>query len=612
MGKAVCKFLRIVILLMPVLSFAQIDKPPLERTITLDLSGHSTKETLKMIEDLGDLIFAYRSDVIESSNWLTRSYVNKTVREILDDIFQGKLHYKVKGNYVLLRYSPKLDIHETIIEGYVSNLQTGEKVPFVSIYDSVSLISTVSNEYGYFLFKVKNTEQFDIITRKIGYKDTIIQWNQTGKGFLNIKIEPISLVSDTVKKGNPSIIERLKNSRLFNLSKKKEANIDNINDTLTKKSQFSVIPYVGTYGELSANTIVDYSFNLFGGINKSVKKAEIGGLFNIVLDTVNGFQMSGLFNAVGGPQKGFQLAGFTNLNASSFKGVQLAGVCNSATSNVNGVQVAGLWNLKRGIDTSHIYQFAGLFNYATQIDKGLQASGFVNIAKNEFSGLQIAGFSNNLLSDSKGTQVAGFINTVSKNYEGVQVAGFINVANQIKGVQLGVINVSDSINGIPIGFLSFSRKGFHQLEISTNEVMPFNLAFKTGVNQFYNIFTVGIQPTGDYPLWCYGYGVGTSFSMGNKSKLFLDLQSHNIHRIESYSDFFNLHNKLTLSYHFQLFKHIAIAVGPSYNVLLVNEHLTPLGSQLKKIAPYHFYDKTTTNNMNIRMWIGGYLAIKFF
>jgi len=539
---------------------AQVSLPPLERTITLDLSGSTIKEVLVKIEQEAAFSFAYRSSLIDKTSRLTRSYVSKTVREILDDIFQTTLGYKQKGNYVILRTRAKLNQREISIEGYFIDAKTKDKVPFVSIFDSVSLSSAVSDEYGYYLLKLNKKDSFNISTRKNGYQNKSIALSKIdGSQVVNIQVDPVELV-DAIIKDTLTFMQKLKNIKLFKPSSKQEANLKNIVTPLFQNTQISLIPYVGTNRQLSARTTVDYSFNIFGGINGGVRKAEIGGLFNINWDSVSHFQVAGLFNTVGGPQKGLQLAGLANLNISSFDGVQVGGLINRAKS---------------------------------------------------FNGIQVGGLVNNIADTSNGLQVAGLINMVNRTHRGVQVAGIINYAKKVEGVQIGFINLNDTINGVSIGFFNFSRKGYHQLEIAADEIFQSNISFKTGTHRFYNTFTAGYRFNDN--LWMYGYGIGTSFKTSKKSRLFLDLQATNIQEADQV-DYraFNLLNKLTLSYDFKLFSKGSMAIGPSYNIFLIENSNTERGAKLTNITPYNFYSSTNKNNFNVQMWLGAYVALRFF
>ena len=91
-------------------------------------------------------------------------------------------------------------------------------------------------------------------------------------------------------------------------------------------------------------------------------------------------------------------------------------------------------------------------------------------------------------------QVAGLFNFVAHEIQGAQIGALLNYAEKVKGVQVGLLNIADSVHGVPVGFLSFVAKGYHKIEISADEIFYTNLAFRTGVSQFYNIFTAGVKP----------------------------------------------------------------------------------------------------------------------
>ena len=593
-------------------SWSQENKnlPQLERTLNVSLESNSTKEALKIMEIQGDFSFAYKTTIIDSNQRLSRSYQNQTTREILDDIFQGGLTYQGKGNYIILRTSPKLKSQEVVLEGYILDLRTGEKIPFATVYDTVSFTSTVSDEYGHYSLKMINPSAIYLKAKKVGYLDTAMHINKTGTEILNIRLRPESTeVIEVPIVDSADFFSKLKNMKFLKISEERKANILNFKEQLRTKVQFSLVPTIGTNGMLSSSTVVDYSFNLIGGFNGGVRKAEIGGMFNIVVDTVQYFQAAGFMNAVGGYQQGVQLAGFTNLNNDSFKGAQFAGFLNSVRRDFHGIQAAGFGNLTVGKFDG--IQAAGFFNVKGDSGQIIQLAGFSNYAGNNTSGIQASGFVNYAGKNFSGIQAAGFVNYARKDFRGVQVAGFINVATNVKGVQLSFININDTISGVPIGFFSFSRKGLHQLEVSTNEFLPFQLAFKTGTKRFYNSF-IGAMRTGENskPIWAYGYGIGTSVGFSPRSSLFFDVQAMSLQKAKYTEN--NYLGKVTLSYQYQLKRKFAISAGPSFNVYTVREVSTQAGTDFSSIAPYNFYSKTFSSDVNVQMWVGGHIALRFF
>lgn len=302
-----------------------------------------------------------------------------------------------------------------------------------------------------------------------------------------------------------------------------------LSDTTSMEFQFSFIPYVGTNGMYSGNIVNDYSFNLLGGYSAGTTKLEMAGLFNINRNDMTGVQLAGLFNQVGGKVDGVQLAGLFNSNLDSAKGVQLAGLTNFSTGAVDGVQLAGI----------------------------------VNFSPKNLNGVQVAGVTNFTAADLEGTQVAGVLNFAAHNVKGSQV-GLVNFANKVNGFQLGLINYSDSISGVPVGFLSFVRAGYHTLEFSVNEVLPMNLAFRTGKREFYNIFFAGIRPeSSEQVTWTFGYGLGTSPRLGKKTFLNIEVSSEQLSQGGVRA--LNLINRGYLGAEFQATKRFAIFAGPTFN-----------------------------------------------
>ena len=631
MEKAATKFVQILCLCVLFLGGAvqaQVSTPPLERVVSVELSGQSTREALKLIETEGRFSFAYRTDIVDQSNMMTRAYVDQTVREILDDLFQGAISYKTKGNYIILRDNPKQNSSDVVLEGYIINAANEEKIAYASIYDTTTFASAVSNEYGHYTIKLSTKEDIYLTVRKAGFQDTTFQWRGEDPNVFSVRLQPeiVEPVVEpaTVEDSSETGSKKLKDMKFFKPSEEQKANLINFKNKLKRKVQFSVVPGVGTNGKLSGVTKVDYSINLLGGFNGGVRVAEVGALFNIDWDSVSYFQAAGIFNAVGGPQRGAQFAGFTNLNNDKFKGAQFAGFLNVVRQDIGGAQFAGFGNFMG--DSSKAVQAAGFGNFASHSSGGTQLAGFGNFAGNgylggqiagfgnfagnTYQGGQIAGFGNFAGKNSSGTQIAGFMNVADSNYTGGQIAGFINVAQKIKGTQLGFININDSIEGVPIGFFTFSRKGLHQLEISANEVFPVNLAFKTGTNQFYNIFSTGTRfDSGSAPTWNIGYGIGTSVRTSPRSRIFFDLQTLGLHRGGTGFDGSSL-NKLTVSYHFNIWDKVAIAAGPSMNVLVTNSTSTST-ADYGSLAPYNFYEHNS-GSVNTQMWVGGHLALRFF
>lgn len=347
-------------------------------------------------------------------------------------------------------------------------------------------------------------------------------------------------------------------------------------DTTSVSIQFSFVPFVGTNGTNSGNIINDVSFNLLGGYSAGTRAFEMAGLFNINRGNMTGVQLAGLFNQVGGKVDGVQLAGLFNSNLQSVRGVQLAGLTNFTAGSVDGVQLAGL------------------ANFSPNTVKGVQLAGLANFSGKSLEGSQIAGLANFTAHDVRGSQVAPF-----------------NYARKVDGFQLGIFNYADSMSGVPVGFISFVRTGYHTVEISANEVLPMNLALRTGKREFYNMLFAGIRPEINQEVtWAFGYGVGTSPRLGRN--VFLNIEASSEQLSKGRVEALNLVNKLYVGADFQLSKKLAVFAGPTLNFRVYDNSFDDHPTLFTYTNPRIRNENTHPENISSQWWWGFRAGFRIF
>lgn len=609
-------------------SAAQDRVPGLERVITISFTNERIDESLRMIGAAAKVTFSYKSSLLDKDRRITYGFRNATVREVLDQIFNGSIEYKERGRYIILVKSQKVSSKDSkVLSGYVVDEATGKRLENVSVYDPVSLESAVTDSYGYFSLEIRNptSEEIRLAINKRQYTDTLVVVPRSNRRLLNI---PIRVDTDKLGVFADSVSQKLRRFWLATRTATEQAvNMENISDTIYRSYQFSLLPFIGTNGKLSGNVINDYSLNVWGGYSLGNRKAEFAGLFNATRGNVNGFQSAGLVNGVVGEQRGVQLAGLANGTLGEANGVQLAGLANLNASSGKGVRGAGLINLSlEGSSATQLAglanvvlgdqrrtQAAGLFNVVTDDAGPAQIAGLFNFCGGSFSGAQVAGSINVAAKDVDGVQFSGLLNIAPKNMRGVQV-GLINFARWADGAQIGFINVSSQMKGLPFGFLSFVGKGYHKLEISADEVFYTNIAFRTGVRQFYNILTVGAQPQSferEKTLWSFGYGVGTAPKLARWLYLNFDLTSSQIVDGNSIEKI-NLLNKLYAGFDFQITKGFSFTAGATFNgqVTDVNYELYP--EIFSHYTPGIVENRNFGNDLNLKAWWGAKAGFRFF
>lgn len=345
----------------------------------------------------------------------------------------------------------------------------------------------------------------------------------------------------------------------------------------TRRVQLSFITPVGTNGMASWDVINNFSVNLLAGYAGGLNGTELSGLVSILKTDMNGAQFSGL-----------------------------AGI---ALGKARGAQFSGLFNMT--LDTSAGGQFAGLMNLTTAPLKGFQAAGFLNLSEGG-DVTQVSGFTNISYGTTRGAQVTGFANISPGQLRGAQLAGFLNVAGKLSGLQLAPFNYADSlVRGIPIGVLSIVRNGYHVFEISSTETLYGVVSVKTGVRQFYNIFSTGFGTRNDMILWGWGYGIGTLVPLGKKADLGLEALCYQVNEDAWFTDRLNLLNKVSLTVAWNITNHVTVFGGPSWNVTVCDLTDAEGNTYTPAIAPWSSFDETYENGLNVQMYPGITLGARF-
>ncbi len=604
------KYLIIVIILLGFSSVKIFSQTPLQKNISVKLNNQKLSNVLEILSNTGNFYFSYNSKIIKKDSLVNVNFNNATIKEILTYLFTTQYEFIESGNYIILRKKPistNAIVKQTITEekayyitGYVVDYATGEMLSNVSIFEAKNLASGFTNKEGFFKIKLKSKYPTATITiSKEDYNDTSfnVQPKLNQQLVVSIKSEKELSYVETIKPQNFSMPDTVKIEfpigyqylyvkvdstkkdtfkvqktwlgKLF-ISTKQQIQSANLKKFFaTRNFQLSFVPGISTQGELSAQVTSDYSLNVLGGYTRSIKKVEVGGLFNINKKDAQYFQMAGLFNAVGGSFKGLQVAGIHNMVLDSLTGLQVSGITNFVKTKVNGMQIAGIYN--------HV--------------------------KDSVKGLQISGIAN-YTTKTTGWQVAGIANISKQSIKGVQLAGIVNYTKHLKGLQIGLINIADSSNGYSIGLINFVKHGYHKLSVYTNEVTNVNIAYKAGNKKLYSILNAGATYTKNKKLYSYGYGVGNEATLFKKTTLNTELTANKIYA----GTWKNTQSKLALSIQWQPLKGISLFAGPSISIFSSN--------QKTAVSGYQFPIPSTAYNTfkmgNSIGWIGYSAGISLF
>ncbi len=549
--------------------------PPLDRVISVDIRNATLDNALRQISRAGRFEFSYDPTRIDGTTTITLRLTNTPVREVLSRVFVNRVAFKSRGNHVILVRAdpPESTPKSFLLDGYILDEQTGERIAKASIFEKTTLASTVSNPFGYYKLQLPTSlanARLDV--RKQDYLgETVLIRSRTSHA-VNIRMTPlppttsssiqtlpIRVIEDTVRSVEPplasvaveapapmvdstarqpqSVVDKGWSgiSKFFVSAQQAIHDINLSRDTLYRDWQVSFVPFFGTNGRLSGRISNRFSVNMLMGYSFGVRAFEVGGLMNLVRTDVDGFQTAGLANIVGGHVAGVQAGGLINYTNHYVKGAQLGGLVNTAGRSVTGAQVAGL------------------INYANQEVQGAQIAGLINVAGRSVNGVQLA----------------GILNVARGDVRGAQISGIVNVARRVtNGPQIGLINLADTAGSVPVGLLSFVRKGgYKRVELAANEVNLLNVTLRTGVQRLYNILTAGhsFDRIGS-PRLSAGYGLGTAFRLSKATLFNLELIDQHLFYFDgTYPRGWNNQIRLNTLIEARLSNHIALAFGPSAN-----------------------------------------------
>ncbi|HEY6505524.1 MAG TPA: STN and carboxypeptidase regulatory-like domain-containing protein [Chitinophagaceae bacterium] len=587
----------------------------LSRNISLDVNRQRLDNVLEILSNKGAFYFSYNSSIIKKDSLVSFSARNKTVKEILDLLFNNSYEFKESGNYVIIRKAPirmtlvtnKAITEERVysVSGYVYDEQSGTAIIDASVYEKKLLVAALTNDEGYFKLKLKSSKASTatLTVSKEFYEDTSIVIEPRHSQQVTITMMPVEreedkvvispedyLVPDSIRNVaaidttqksiavsavDSGIVEKTGMGRFLLSTKQKIQTINLGKFFTTRPFQVSLVPGLGSHGKMSGQVVNNFSLNVLGGYTAGTNGVELGGLFNIDKKEVKYFQAAGLFNVVGGQVKGVQLAGINNTVLDTVKGFQAAGVNNLVKGKFSGVQIGGV------------------YNHVSDSVKGVQLSGVGNFARRKVSGLQLA----------------GVMNFSNKEINGVQISGVINYTKKLRGVQFGLINIADTSEGFSIGLINIILKGYHKLSFSSNEVVDFNAAFKTGNRKFYSILQAGLSASNTDKVYAFGYGLGSDMPLNKKKNLSFNPELVSQYLYLGTWDYLNLLNRLQVNLNLKLGKYVSIYAGPAYSVF-ISDQPGGLPGYRFPVPPGSY--KTHQYSNRVTGWFGWNAGINFF
>ncbi|HEV2479908.1 MAG TPA: hypothetical protein VGS79_09585 [Puia sp.] len=554
------KLLAITLLFLPALT-GKAQSPILNTAVTIECRQQPLSRVLDKIAATGKFYFSYAGNLFNKDSLVTLPRQTRSVGELLQLLFHGRLQPLEEGHYLILLPAPNKTAREMpsdthySISGTIFDERTGAALADVSVYDPATLSATMSKKDGSFTVRIKNKGAPIVLAiSKESYIDTLIQLQTLSGRDLTIAISPDAfppkapLLLSQQSLPNDSIhiewegdsldaaernnlvpgVETTGFARLV-LSYRLRMQTLNLKKLFVRRPvQMSLVPGLSTNGPLNSQVTNKFSINLVGGYSAGIKGIELGGVFDIERKSVKGIQAAGVLNMVG----------------DSVKGVQLAGIANKDLGSVHGLQAAGIAN------------------------------------------------------------TAGQV-------RGVQLAGILNRTHLLKGIQVGLINIADTSEGVSIGLINITHHGMHEFSVYADEWSPLNIAFRSGTPKFYSIYLAGMNPDPDRRSYYYGYGLGHQIGFTQRLSLRPELSILNLSPV----DWHNFNHgaflaRLNIDLHWEPAKNIGLTAGPSFTFYAPQQDYYAAGRLYEPLP--HGYSTFHFAKSSSAAWIGWRVAVNLF
>jgi hypothetical protein len=357
----------------------------LDKRVSVNFNHTRLAEALNEISKKAGFYFSYNGKALPKDSLVNLVEDNQKVAVLLNKLLHDKYEYEERKNYIIITVSlPHLllintditnDNNTYSISGLVVDERNGERLMNASVYEKQQLVSTLTDEHGYFRLKFSaNTGAIISLTAsKRLYKDTSITLLQTVSVTSRKNMAVYNNVND---RGNR--VERTGLGRLFISTRQKIQSLNIPDFFASRPFQVSLTPGLSSHGMFSPQVVNKFSLNLIGGYTAGVNGFELGGLFNINKRDSRYVQLAGIFNLAGGNVTGLQLAGVHNRALDTVKGVQMSIFTNNAGEQLSGLQISALHNETHMLKGLQI----GLVNFA-DTSKGASI-GLLNIIGNGF------------------------------------------------------------------------------------------------------------------------------------------------------------------------------------------------------------------------------------
>ena len=174
-------------------------KLPDEREVRINFSEVPIDSALLLLVKASGVNISYDTQIIPKNVYRTIASDGLKLGLILDDVlFQTGLVYRIVADQLIIKRDPSTFSKKRItVSGYVSDVQSGEKLVYANIFNGDLTNTGTTNEYGYYSITLPQGEQY-LNSTYVGYKKAFQFFIADKDTVINIMLEPESLLNEVV------------------------------------------------------------------------------------------------------------------------------------------------------------------------------------------------------------------------------------------------------------------------------------------------------------------------------------------------------------------------------------------------------------------------------
>jgi hypothetical protein len=158
----------LLLLFLTSLSFYSLGQDFLLKKIDFNVSQVPIKVAIDKLSDQTGIDIAYSANFFKNADPVTVHITQEPIKEVLTKILlQTTIEYETLGENRVLLFKGKRQY--TVISGYVSDIESGERIVGARVLSKEYEVGAITNEYGFFSFRIP-ANKTTLISRSIGYK----------------------------------------------------------------------------------------------------------------------------------------------------------------------------------------------------------------------------------------------------------------------------------------------------------------------------------------------------------------------------------------------------------------------------------------------------------